>query len=116
MRKGAKVLPNVLGKKLKGWISNGWQEYKENVRLKQQARVIEDEAEKTAYKEELMKQAKIRGVEKGKRRARGSSRESGIAEMLGFNDFVEGSKKEGDALGCSTFLFEGLGKKEKEKN
>jgi hypothetical protein len=86
MTKGAKVLPHVVGQKVKASARAWWEEKKEEGRqmklAEREARLAEKQAEREAYKEAMVTQARQRGIAKAKKRAAGGGA-GGWLQQLG---------------------------------
>lgn len=123
IKKGAKVLPRVIAKKSKQWFKDQVKIAREKARMEREIEKEARKAELAAYKEERIKQAKIRGIAKGKKRtlgARGTLAELGkigdrmsVGSILGLGEVQEKGKK--GELSASDYLFSGLGEKKKKK-
>jgi len=121
MKKGAKILPKVLAKKGKEWFKTQVEAAREQAKAEREIRKAARAAEREAFKEESVRQAKIRGIEKakkGKAGWRGALQELGavgdsmsVGKMLG----VEPSKKETVIPSAGSYLMGGLGEKKKKK-
>lgn len=123
MKEGAKVLPKVLVKKGKKWFKDQVEAAKEKARIEREVEKEAKEAELAAYKEERIKQAKLRGAAKAKKGttgARGVMGELGkigdsmsVSSLLGMEE-VQGEPKK-DKLSVGGYLLSGLGENEKKK-
>jgi hypothetical protein len=113
MRLGAKVLPKILGNKLKASLKGKWEEIKENARYQVE---IESEArriEKEAYKEELLRQAALTGKEKARRKATGQG--GTLNELAEIGKRMSQDNSMNEEMSAAEFLFGGLPKKRKEE-
>lgn len=123
MKKGAKLLPRVIGRKSKQWFKGQVEAAREQARIERQVEKEAREAELAAYKEERIEQAKLKGIAKGKRQTRGvrgTLAELGkigdrmsVGDMIGLGDVQEKGKKV-KTMSASDYMFGGLGQKEKK--
>jgi len=123
MKRGAAVLPKVIAKKGKLWMKGQVEAARERGRIEREAEKIARKAEEAAYREERIKQAKIRGkarAKKGVKGARGVLAELGhigdsmsVGSMIGMEDVQEKAKR--GSMSPSDFLFSGFGEKKKKK-
>lgn len=125
MKKGARVLPKAIGKKVKTWSKEQFEAAKQRAAVE---REIEQEAKKVeqqAYRTERLKQAKLRAVEKAKLRASGKGgifaqlgevgERLSTADLLGFSEVKGiGESPLGGVKGIGKNpLLDGLGEKKK---
>jgi hypothetical protein len=82
MKLGVKVLPEAVGRKVKGAVKGYWENVKENAGLQAEAEKESKKAEREAYKIALIEQARLRGEAKGKLRA-SQGGAGGILAQLG---------------------------------
>jgi len=135
IKEGAKVLPKVVVKKGKEWIKKQVQAAKESAELEREIEAAAKAAEKDAYKAEAIKQAKIRGIERAKKRKAGWREQlqevGAIGDRLSVSKIVgletEKAEKESENvvrraevdgladISVSDFLFSGLREKKKKK-
>jgi len=122
MKAGAKVLPKAVGEKVKASARAWWEEKKEEGRqmrqAEQEAKLAEKEAEREAYKVEMVAQARQRGVAKAKKRAAGGGSGGWLKQLgeagqrLSVADSIGLDTKGAVAAGESAFgyQFQGLEK------
>lgn len=127
MKKGATVLPHVVKEAVKERARAWWEEKKEEGRqmrlAEREAKEAEKEAERTAYKETMVAQARQRGIAKAKKRAEGggaggilaqlgqAGRNISVADSIGLEGLgqpVRRQRQNGSSL-VSSHIFEGLG-------
>lgn len=116
---GAKALPKVAGQKAKGWAKGQWEAAKQRAIMEKE---IEAEAKKAgaeAYKEERIKLAKEKAIERAKQRAKGGSgilAQLGAAgERLSDSDLFGMPKSSKEMGSTSEYIFGGLGQPKKKK-
>lgn len=124
MKLGAKVLPKVVGRKVKEAAKGYWEQVKENARLQAEAEKEAKTAEREAYKISLIEEARLRGQAKGKLRASrqgaggilaqlGQAGERmSTSDLLGLSD-LGGRPKKGQAA-TSDYMFSGLEQQRKQ--
>lgn len=115
---GAKVLPSVAGKKIKEYAKGKFAEAKEQARLQKEVEAEAKKAEREAYREELIVQAKARGTARGKSKVGKGGLLAQLGEIgnriniAGDLGLDLGSGESGSSSG---FLFEGLGEPKKKR-
>lgn len=82
MKLGAKVLPKVVGKKIKGFVKTKIDEARERATIEREADTTARKAELEAYRVETIRQVQLRGTRKGQQRAAQGSG-GGILQQLG---------------------------------
>jgi len=120
MKLGAKVLPKVVGKKVKGWVKGQYEAAKQRAILEREIEAEAKKAEAEAYKEERVKIARQQAQERARKKASGKGILAQLGEAgermsvgdalgLGFE-----KKRKGGLIGESP-LFEGLGEPRKKQ-
>ena len=114
MKVGAKVLPSVAAKKAKGWVKGQLEAAKQRAILEREIDREANVAEAAAYKEERIKQARIRGGQKAMQRASGqggilaqlgaAGERMNVSDMLGLST----GKKSQEMGSPSDYLFSGM--------
>lgn len=118
MAKGAKILPKVAAKKGKAWMKTQIEAAKEKAIAEREAEKAAKAAELLAFKKESIRQAKIKGTLRAKKRgkgARGVLAELGqigermsVGEMLG----VDTTGKKGKTMSSADYIFGGKPQKQ----
>lgn len=121
MKLGAKVLPQVVGKKVKGAVREYWENVKENARLQAEAEREAKQAEKEAYKITLIEQARLRGQTTGRQRAARqgaggilaqlgeAGKRMSTPDLFGFGEQSGLDGREKKAVSASDYMFSGFG-------
>jgi hypothetical protein len=119
---GAKALPKAVGQKAKGWAKGQFEAAKQRAIMEKEIDVEAKKAEAEAYKEERIKLAKVKAIERARQRAKGGSGilaqlgEAGermsLSDLLGVPEGKQGSQEMGSP---NDYIFSGLGQKKKKR-
>lgn len=121
MKRGAKILPKIVGQKAKGWAKGQWEAAKQRAILEKEIEAEGKKAEVAAYKEEAIRQARIRGEARAKKKVAGkgilaqlgeAGERMSLGSLLGVPEGKNGSQDMGSP---SDYVFSGLGKTQTKK-
>jgi uncharacterized protein YgiM (DUF1202 family) len=114
MKKGAKVLPKVVGQKAKGWVKGQYEAAKERAILEKQIEAEAKKAEAEAYKEERIRLAKVQAQKRARSKAAGkgllaqlgeAGERMSLSNLLGVPEGKQGSQS---MDGAGSYIMSGL--------
>lgn len=119
MKKGAKVLPKVVGKKVTGWAKGQYEAAKQRAILEREIEAEAKKAEREAYKEERIKIAREDAVKRARKKASGKgilAQLGEAGERMSLSDLIGsgGGKGIGDVGSTSDYIFSGFGQQKKK--